>query len=380
MSRRDLDEDDVRVRPSGRTRRRSKVRPDFSKALPGTVIAVDRGRFTCLAQDRMVTAVRAQHLGRKGLVVGDRVGIDGPLPESDDALVRIVTREPRRTELRRTADDTDPTERVIVANADQMVIVTSVADPEPSFGFIDRCLVAAYDAGVDPLLVLTKGDLGSPDQVLERYPGLGFQVIPTHRLPDRTLVFDGPLVESLAGVTSVLVGQSGVGKSTLVNALVPEADRAVGSVNAVTGRGRHTSTSAYGFEFRGGLLIDTPGVRSFGLAHVDADRVINAFPDLAGGTAECPSRMHPRRTRLRSGRLRHRARGRPCPTGLVAPPAGVDARRGLSLTPARRVARPSRRSGRSSRRWPPPRRPSPARPAPRGSRDGRGGRPAIAAG
>ena len=288
MSRRDLDEDDVRVRPSGRTRRRSKVRPDFSKALPGTVIAVDRGRFTCLAQDRMVTAVRAQHLGRKGLVVGDRVGIDGPLPESDDALVRIVTREPRRTELRRTADDTDPTERVIVANADQMVIVTSVADPEPSFGFIDRCLVAAYDAGVDPLLVLTKGDLGSPDEVLERYPGLGFRVIPTHRLPDRTLVFDGPLVESLAGVTSVLVGQSGVGKSTLVNALVPEADRAVGSVNAVTGRGRHTSTSAYGFEFRGGLLIDTPGVRSFGLAHVDADRVIHAFPDLAGGTAECP--------------------------------------------------------------------------------------------
>jgi ribosome biogenesis GTPase len=199
VSRRDLDEDDVRVRPSGRTRRRSKVRPDFSKALPGTVIAVDRGRFTCLAQGRMVTAVRAQHLGRKGLVVGDRVGIDGPLPESDDALVRIVTREPRRTELRRTADDTDPTERVIVANADQMVIVTSVADPEPSFGFIDRCLVAAYDAGVDPLLVLTKGDLGSPDEVLERYPGLGFQVIPTHRLPDRTLVFDGPLVESLAG-------------------------------------------------------------------------------------------------------------------------------------------------------------------------------------
>ena len=109
VSRRDLDEDDVRVRPSGRTRRRSKVRPDFSKALPGTVIAVDRGRFTCLAQGRMVTAVRAQHLGRKGLVVGDRVGIDGPLPESDDALVRIVTREPRRTELRRTADDTDPT-------------------------------------------------------------------------------------------------------------------------------------------------------------------------------------------------------------------------------------------------------------------------------
>jgi len=79
-----------------------------------------------------------------------------------------------------------------------------------------------------------------------------------------------------------------VGKSTLVNALVPEAQRATGAVNAVTGRGRHTSTSAYGFGYHGGLLIDTPGVRSFGLAHVDVERVIHAFPDLEPGTAECP--------------------------------------------------------------------------------------------
>lgn len=277
---RQWDEDDVRVRPTRRSRPRSKQRPTFDDAIEGTVIAVDRGRFTCLADDREVMAVRARHVGRKGLVVGDRVGIDGPLPEGD-ALVRIVARYPRTTVLRRTADDVDPTERVIVANADQLAIVTSLADPEPSAGFIDRCLVAAYDAGIEPLLILTKSDLASPDALLALYPG-------SHVFTTRRDRINDELVAQLSGHTTVLVGQSGVGKSTLVNALVPEAQRATGAVNAVTGRGRHTSTSAYGFSYRGGLLIDTPGVRSFGLAHVDVERVIHAFPDLEPGTADCP--------------------------------------------------------------------------------------------
>ncbi len=288
MTQREWDEDDVRVRPGRSTRPRSKQRPDFARAIPGTVIAVDRGRFTVLAQRREVLAVRARHLGRKGLVVGDSVGIDGPLPDSSDTLVRIVSRLPRTTVLRRTADDTDPTERVIVANADQLAIVSSLADPEPSLGFIDRCLVAAFDAGIEPLLILTKADLAPAEELLSLYPGSDFPVFTTHRLPDRTLVLQPGLHETLLGVTTVLVGHSGVGKSTLVNALVPDADRATGRVNAVTGRGRHTSTSAYGFPLDGGLLIDTPGVRSFGLAHVDVDRVIHAFGDLEPGTADCP--------------------------------------------------------------------------------------------
>jgi ribosome biogenesis GTPase / thiamine phosphate phosphatase len=88
---------------------------------------------------------------------------------------------------------------------------------------------------------------------------------------------------------SVLVGHSGVGKSTLVNGLVPGSDRAIGHVNVVTGRGRHTSTSVVALRLPfGGWVVDTPGIRSFGLAHVDVNRIIEAFPDLAALTGPCP--------------------------------------------------------------------------------------------
>lgn len=94
---------------------------------------------------------------------------------------------------------------------------------------------------------------------------------------------------ALHGRVTVLIGHSGVGKSTLVNALVPGAQRAVGRVNEVTGRGRHTSSSALALPLPdGGWVFDTPGVRSFGLAHIDPARILRAFPDLDRGTATCP--------------------------------------------------------------------------------------------
>jgi len=275
-------------RPRRRTRPRTKDRPSYDDAVQGRVVTVDRGRFTLDVEGTRVTAMKSRPLGRKGVVVGDRVRVVGDVSGDEGTLARIVEVVERRTVLRRTADDDDPVERVVVANADQLVIVTALADPEPRPRLIDRCLVAAYDAGMTPLLCLTKADLAGPETLLATYRSLGVPWVVTRRGGDLAEVG-----ERLAGRTSVLVGHSGVGKSTLVNALVPDADREVGHVNAVTGRGRHTSTSAYMLRFPGptgsaGWIVDTPGIRSFGLAHVDPAELIGAFGDLDEATADCP--------------------------------------------------------------------------------------------
>ena len=295
-SARDYDESDVRIRPNKRgSRPRSKDRPAHLDAVPGMVIGVDRGRYTVLVGDRtdeerVVIAMRARELGRKGIVVGDHVALVGDVQGGPDALARIVRVEQRETLLRRTADDTDPYERVIVANADHLVVVSALANPEPRPRLIDRCLVAAYDAGMDPLLVLTKADLTDPGPFLENYAPLEVPTVITATTEGEGTDGLEALRDALRGRVSVLVGHSGVGKSTLVNALVPDAARATGVVNDVTGRGRHTSTSAVALRLPDGAgwVIDTPGIRSFGLAHVDPERIITHFPDLEAGTQDCP--------------------------------------------------------------------------------------------
>lgn len=289
---RDLDDPSRFDRPRRHTRPRTKIRPAHDEAVTGVVVTVDRGRFTVHVpeagavhgQSRVITAMKSRPLGRKGVVVGDRVRVVGDVTGATGSLARIVDIEPRVTVLRRTADDTDPVERIIVANATSLVIVTSVTDPEPRPRLIDRALVAAYDAGLHPVLCLTKVDLADPQELLAIYRPLGVPSVVVDRGGDL-----GDVREVLRDQVSVLVGHSGVGKSTLVNALVPGASRLTGSVNAVTGRGRHTSTSAYALELPfGGWVIDTPGIRSFGLAHVEPHRLIGAFDDLDAVTTDCP--------------------------------------------------------------------------------------------
>jgi ribosome biogenesis GTPase len=285
-----LDEDDVRVRPGRGSRPRTRTRPAHSSAMAGFVTSVDRGRYGCMTDDGLVVAMKARELGKGSVVVGDRVALAGDASGAEGTLARIVRVEPRTSALRRSPDDTDPAERVIVANADQMVIVCALAQPEPRLRFIDRCLVAAYDAGLDPLLLLTKADLAAksaPGKIRALYGPLDLAMLTTRRpLSPRTLSRVRTL---LTGRISVFIGQSGVGKSTMVNTLIPAAARATGVVNPVTGRGRHTSSSAVALALGDGWLIDTPGLRGFGLGHISLDRVVEAFGDLAEGAAGCPS-------------------------------------------------------------------------------------------
>jgi ribosome biogenesis GTPase len=297
------DESDIRFRPNRRgSRPRTKDRPLHADAVPAQVVTVDRGRYGCLlggfeASDSalVVVSMKARELGRAAVLVGDRVGLVGDVSGQPGSLARIVRVEPRTSMLRRSADDTDPVERGIVANADQLALVTALADPEPRARMVDRCLVAAYDAGLDPLLILTKADLKDPAEFTSGYAALEVPWLVTRRaggvdgLDASEIVGLDDVRARLADRVTVLIGHSGVGKSTLVNALVPGADRAIGRVNDVTGRGRHTSTSAVALRLPdGGWVVDTPGVRSFGLAHVDPNRLLQAFPELAAGTAECP--------------------------------------------------------------------------------------------
>lgn len=289
---RSWDESDVRVRPGKGSRPRTKDRPKHEDAVFGMVVTKDRGRWGVALDDGpTVVAMRAREMGRTAVEVGDRVGVVGDTSGRKDTLARIVKLEERTSVLRRTADDTDPYERIVVANADQLLIVSAVADPPPRAGFVERALIAAFVGNIHPILCLTKTDLADPTPFAAEFADLDVTVVTAG-------VEDGleQVEDIIDGHTTALIGHSGVGKSTLVNRLVPDAQRETGAVSAI-GKGRHTSTQSVALRLPGseggigkpsGWIIDTPGIRSFGLAHVDAEMILGVFDDLAAAVEHCP--------------------------------------------------------------------------------------------
>ena len=282
----DFDEDDIRQRPGKhKSRPRTKDRPSHKNSVTGIVITVDRGRFTVNLKNSnsFIYAIKARDLGRKGVVVGDSVELVGVNENNPENMARIIKVNERRNTLSKSSDDIDSNEKILVSNVDNVAIVTSTTNPDPNTRLIDRTIIAAKLAGAEPFIVATKTDLKNEVDLLKFYEPLNIKVIPINKTSNLdTLNFE------LADKTTVFVGPSGVGKSSLVNRIVPEANRRTGDVNEVTGRGKHTSTSAYALSLNNTTwIIDTPGIRTFGLAHVEIEQILAGFPELLEFSLKC---------------------------------------------------------------------------------------------
>jgi ribosome biogenesis GTPase len=229
------------------------------------------------------------------VVVGDRVrfretGMTDDQGRSEAVVEQIL---PRRTLLTRTDSFKGVDAHPIVANADQMLIVAALAEPWPKWGLIDRMLIAAEAGGLRPILCLNKADLaptkGGKKELsfalaaLEHYRSMGVTTIQTSVTTPLGL---DELKAMLQNQTTVLAGHSGVGKSSLIRAIQPALDLRVGAISNYTGKGRHTTTSAKRFLLDGGgYVIDTPGVKLFGLWNVTRENLPDFFPDVADETA-----------------------------------------------------------------------------------------------
>ncbi len=206
--------------------------------------------------------------------VGDKVLL-GKTSSGEFGVVRVL---PRLSALVRPGPrDSHNRELTLAANIDQVVIVASVTEPAFNYGFVDRFLLAAAHSNLPFLLVLTKTDLVEelPESVRD------FTEIVDTVLPVSAVTGEGmeQLKKLLVGKVSVFSGQSGVGKSTLINALVPHASLRTGSVREKDGKGRHTTTSSSLLDLpHGGIVIDTPGIRALGLFHIEAQTLAGIFP------------------------------------------------------------------------------------------------------
>lgn len=221
------------------------------------------------------------HVG--ALVAGDRV-----IWRDGDPIGLVVAVAPRKTELCRPDPYGDL--KAIAANIDRLLVVIAPF-PEPHSQLIDRYIVAAEAANIQPVLILNKSDRLTADNgpqlraLLSVYRSIGYPALETSAISEHGLE---PLMQLLEQGTSAVVGQSGVGKSSLVNALIPTANTAVGALSTAAQKGAHTTTTARFFHLPGnGSLIDSPGIRKFGLWHMDEQTILNGFVELRPFIGHC---------------------------------------------------------------------------------------------
>lgn len=215
---------------------------------------------------------------QSSIVVGDRIVV-ATIKNGQQYAVELL---PRRTLLARPAVSRDKLPQPIVSNADTLWIVVASANPTLRPAMVDRFLVAAAAGGLTARICATKADLSGDEETaraLNYYESLGQTIVRTSLVGGIGLV---ELRQQLAGCFSVLVGQSGVGKSSLVRAILPGEPVAVGEVSESTGKGRHTTTVTRYYHLpEGGAVVDTPGLRELGLWGADRGHLGIAFPDIA---------------------------------------------------------------------------------------------------
>jgi ribosome biogenesis GTPase len=227
------------------------------------------------------------------IVVGDLVRFRDIGVKDESGKPQAVIEEflPRKTVLTRSDSFNVIEAHPIVANAEQMLMVASFTEPSVKWGLIDRMLVAARSGGLEPIICLNKVDLPRPDdedwqlaqQAMRHYTSLGIKVLQTS-VTDKSGIDE--LREILRNHTTVLAGHSGVGKSSLIRAIQPSLDLRIGAISGYTGKGRHTTSSARRYPLEiGGYVIDTPGVKMFGLWNVTRENLREFFPDVAAGNA-----------------------------------------------------------------------------------------------
>ena len=228
------------------------------------------------------------------VAVGDRVDY---LPQqSEEEVGSIIELHDRTNYLVRKSVNLSHHKHVIAANVDQALLLVTVARPRTSYGFIDRILVTAETYQVPVVMLVNKvDDLDEEEQdllfeLVDTYQEAGYKVLMTAALQGKGVA---EVKELIAGKVSLVVGHSGVGKSTLVNAIDPELDLHTLEISEASGKGQHTTTNAEMYEVQGlsterpTLIIDTPGIKGFGLVDLEASHIGDQFPEMFSRKGDC---------------------------------------------------------------------------------------------